>query len=103
MPLARSASKQLAPAPETAASAVVPQVAAKTRRLSYKEQRELESMPDKIQRLEVEQSTIQTAMSDANWFTRDPAQASAGLERLQSLAAELAQAYARWDALEALS
>jgi ABC transport system ATP-binding/permease protein len=86
------------PAPTIAA---VPKPAAKARRLSYKEQRELESMPDLIQKLEVEQSTLTTSLADPGLFKQDPAQAAAVMARLQAIAAELEKAYARWDALEA--
>jgi ABC transport system ATP-binding/permease protein len=77
--------------------------ATKGRRLSYKEQRELEGMPDKIQGLEAEQLTLTASVADPDWYKRDPAQAAAALQRLQSLSSELELAYARWDALEAQS
>jgi ATP-binding cassette subfamily F protein uup len=72
----------------------------KARRLSYKDQRELEAMPEKIQRLETEQLQLQTAISDPDLFKDDPARGTAALQRLQSLTAELENAYSRWDALE---
>ena len=74
--------------------------AAKARRLSYKDQRELEAMPGKIQTLEAEQLRLQAAIGDPNLFKRDPAAGAAALQRLQALAAELESAYSRWDALE---
>ncbi len=83
------------PAPTATATA-----APKGRRLSYKDQRELAAMPDKIQRLEAEQMQLQAAIGDPNLFKNDPARAEAALQRLQSLAAELESAYSRWDALE---
>jgi len=70
------------------------------RKRSYKEQRELDSIPQRIQALETVQGELQGALADPKFFRQNPAEASAALERLQSLAAELEAAYARWDALE---
>jgi ATP-binding cassette subfamily F protein uup len=70
------------------------------RKRSYKEQRELDSIPERIQALEIVQGELQGALADPQFFRQNPAEASAALERLQSLAAELEAAYARWDALE---
>jgi ABC transport system ATP-binding/permease protein len=75
----------------------------KPRKRSYKEQRELDSMPETIQALETEQGALQGALADPTLFRQSPAQASAALERLQALAKELEAAYARWDALESPS
>ncbi|MGC1386580.1 MAG: ATP-binding cassette domain-containing protein [Steroidobacteraceae bacterium] len=72
----------------------------KARKRSYHEQRELDSMPQRIQALETLQEQLQGALADPKFFRESPAQAGAALERLQALAAELESAYARWDALE---
>jgi ATP-binding cassette subfamily F protein uup len=82
------------------AAAPVPAAAPKARRMSYKEQRELAAMPEKIQRLEAEQLQLRATIADPNLFKDDPARGTAALQRLESLAAELETAYARWDALE---
>ena len=82
------------------AAAPVPAAAPKARRMSYKAQRELAAMPEKIQRLEAEQLQLQATIADPNLFKDDPARGTAALQRLESLAAELETAYARWDALE---
>ena len=71
------------------------------RRLSYHEQRELQSIPELIQRLESEEAELQALVNDPELFRRDPARAAAALQRLTSLPQELAAAYARWEALEA--
>jgi ATP-binding cassette subfamily F protein uup len=72
----------------------------KPRKRSYNEQRELDSMPERIQALETLQGELQGALADPKFFRQSPAEASAALERLQSLVAELEAAYARWDVLE---
>jgi ABC transport system ATP-binding/permease protein len=74
--------------------------APKARRLSYKDQRELAALPEKIQRLEAEQLQLQTAIADPALFQANDQRGSAALQRLQTLAAELENAYSRWDALE---
>jgi ATP-binding cassette subfamily F protein uup len=84
------------------AGSSAPQAARVTRRLSYKEQRELEGLPDAIQRLEREQAQLQSLLNEADCFKRDPQAASAAIERLGALAAELEAAYARWDSLESM-
>ena len=95
----RKVSAQLVARAPAAAPAAAP-AQSKARRLSYKEQRELAAMPEKIQRLEAEQLQLQAAIADPNLFKDDPAQGTVALQRLQSLAAELENAYSRWDALE---
>ncbi len=72
----------------------------KARRRSYKEQQELAEMPERISRLEAEQLRLQTAIADPSLFQGNSERGKAALQRLQSLAVELENAYARWDALE---
>jgi ABC transport system ATP-binding/permease protein len=107
VPLAEVPSAKAPPAKVRAAHAPVdPPAAARgnttLRKRSYKEQRELDALPDRIQRLEAEQSAVQAALSDPQLFRQSPAEAGAALGRLQELAQELEAAYARWDALESL-
>ncbi len=73
---------------------------AKPRRLSYKDQRELETLPSKIQLLEEERTVLQLAIGDPDLFRQAPARAAATVQRLDGLAKELEAAYARWEALE---
>jgi ATP-binding cassette subfamily F protein uup len=69
-------------------------------RRPYKEQRELDALPGRIQLLEAEQRELQQAISDPALFRRQPAEAGAVLKRLQALELEIESAYARWDTLE---
>jgi ABC transport system ATP-binding/permease protein len=85
------------------AAAAAERAVPKARRLSYKDQRELEGMPEKIQRLEAEQSQLQTAIADPTLFQGSSARGTDALQRLQALATELENAYSRWDALESES
>jgi ATP-binding cassette subfamily F protein uup len=73
---------------------------AKPRKLSFNEQRELKSLPAVIERLEAEQKSLQSSLSDPAWFRESPAQARTAAARLQELMPELEAAYERWAALE---
>jgi len=96
-----------APGSATPGSSAAPVLAvpgpeqSKPRRLSYNEQRELAAMPEKIHRLEAEQLELQAAIADPALFQGNDQRGAAALQRLQSLAAELESAYARWEALDA--
>jgi ATP-binding cassette subfamily F protein uup len=72
----------------------------KPRRLSYKDQRELELLPAKIESLEREQVQLQQQIADPVWFRADNERSTLSLKRLQALQGELEAAYARWDQLE---
>ena len=90
---AAASSDEAAPQPKAAARAA-------GRRLSYNEQRELAAAPQKIQQLESERAELELNIADPGFFTADPKRAAAALERLELLAAELENAYARWEELE---
>ena len=69
-------------------------------KLSYKEKRELESLPEKIETLETEKTRLHDEMSDPEYFKRDPAEISKASDRLKTIEAELEDSFARWDELE---
>ena len=83
-----------------AVPAGVANAAAKPRKLSYKEQRELEALPQTIQRLESEQSALTAAIGDPELFRRSPADATVAVQRLEVVVRELETAFARWEVLE---
>jgi len=70
------------------------------RKLSYKLQRELEQLPALIERLETEQETLQQAMLQPDYFSRDKTAIASDQLRLKEIGSELEQAYARWEELE---
>ncbi|MCW9057513.1 MAG: ATP-binding cassette domain-containing protein [Gammaproteobacteria bacterium] len=76
-----------------------PTPASKPRKRSYKEQRELEELPKRIEALEAEQETLHARLADPTLY-QEGAQAGGVQARLAELETELQQAYARWDALE---
>jgi ABC transport system ATP-binding/permease protein len=69
-------------------------------KLSYKEQRELESLPARIEALEAEQAEFHIRMGEAAFYRQPGAIITAALERLEALRNELEECYARWQALE---
>jgi ABC transport system ATP-binding/permease protein len=87
-------------APRPPPAVTPPPTAPKLKRLSYNEQRELKELPEKIQRLEVEQAQLTALISDPAVFERSNDDSNRALQRLQVLAAELESAYVRWDTLE---
>jgi ATP-binding cassette subfamily F protein uup len=66
------------------------------RKLSYKEQRELESLPAKIESLEKEIAEIESALGDPSIYSKDPSRAAALADRLEPAKAELDEAETRW-------
>jgi len=72
-------------------------------RLSYKEQRELEALPGKIDALETEQATLAAQLSDPQTYRETGTDARAMAARHAAIEAELAECLERWEALEARS
>jgi len=75
--------------------------AAARRKLSYKEQRELEALPATIDALEAEQQKIAQALADGSLFARDHHKATALTQRSAEIEDALMQALERWEALGA--
>lgn len=73
----------------------------KARKLSYKEQSELEKLPAKIEEWESEQKALQTQMTNADFYQQDNDIITNVQQKLAELEAKLAKAYARWEELEA--
>ena len=99
---ATDAAKAAAKAPEPAkpASTTAPAVAPPKRKLSYKDQRELDELPARIEALETKIAEMTEAMNDAAFYQRDHAAVTAHNAALATAHAELEQAYARWQALD---
>jgi len=73
------------------------------RKLRYKEQRELESLPGEIQGLEAEQTALNARLGDSGFYQLDKNEITAVLKRIEELKTSLESAYARWEALENIS
>ena len=73
-------------------------------KLSYKETRELESLPQAIEAMEEEKERLLAELSSPEFYAgRDQAKIVAANERLETLEKDLDLAYHRWDELESLS
>jgi len=71
------------------------------RRLGYKERRELEASPGRIDALEAEQRAIEAELADGTLYGRDPQRAQTLAERHGAIEAALMEALERWEALSA--
>ena len=77
------------------------QAAGKARKLSYKEQRELDQLPDRIDELEQQQRELESAIAEAGFYSRPPDEVDNTLRELSSVQAALELAVERWAELEA--
>jgi ATP-binding cassette subfamily F protein uup len=75
--------------------------AQRTVKLSFKEQRELDTLPATIAALEAEQKTIGAQLEDGSIFARDAQEGTRLTERYAAIDDELFAALERWEALEA--
>mgnify|MGYP000238684122 CR=1 FL=1 len=99
--LATAASAASAPAAGTGTSASGPTpVPSAKRKLSFKEQRELDTLPARIEQLEAEQAQLQEQISASDFYTQPQAKVAVVLARLEELAKLLDTSYARWQQLD---
>jgi ATP-binding cassette subfamily F protein uup len=93
-----AAAKPVAPQPRPAAPpAEKPKAASK---LSYKDARELEELPKRIEALEQEQIEITAHFADGSIFRTDPKRAKQLQARSEEIEAQVLAAMARWEELE---
>jgi ATP-binding cassette subfamily F protein uup len=99
---------QLAKQEQTASLAAVPlapvasaAAPAKTRKLSFKEQRELDGLPALISALETEQKEATEALADGSLYAIDNARAMKLATRSAQIDEELMTALERWETLGA--
>jgi ABC transport system ATP-binding/permease protein len=98
------------PAPDTSSARAgasripetpVPQRASSAAKLSNKEQRELHTLPARIEALEQEQATLRAELADGSLYGRDPQRASELHKRDAAIEEELMDVLTRWEALSA--
>ena len=92
-PKAGASAARATAAPATAAPA------AKPRKLSYKEQRELDDLPKRIEALEAEQKSLGQLLADGAIYTTDPSAAAEAQARYAKTDDELLNALERWELL----
>jgi ATP-binding cassette subfamily F protein uup len=74
----------------------------RARKISFKEERELDGMPDLIAGLEAEQTRLQETLADPEFYKTAGAETVAINLRLEALEHELEAAFLRWEELETL-
>src|SRR5690606_27169570 len=82
------------------APAAPPAPAPTRRKLSYKDARELEQLPLRIEQLESEIASMTAAMADPKFYQGDAGAVAAHGARLGELQKTLDEVYMRWQALE---
>jgi ATP-binding cassette subfamily F protein uup len=92
--------KPVAPKAAAPAAPVTATAAAPKRKLSYKEQRELESLPAEIEKLELEQRQLAQKMGGADYHRAAPAEMRRDGERAVELERLVAERTERWITLE---
>ncbi len=70
------------------------------KKLSYKEQRELDALPARIESLESEQAALNARIAGPEFYKDAPDDIRAALARADDLDREIADAYTRWHELE---
>lgn len=101
--------KQHAPAPEKKPAESVkkekpaPQTNNKKKKLSFKEQQELNNLPQHIEDLETKQTQLTALTNSAEFYKQDQKTVALTLDELTQLATILEQLYARWDELEEIA
>jgi ATP-binding cassette subfamily F protein uup len=73
---------------------------ARVRKLGFKEQRELQELPARIEALETEQAALAAKMADVDYFRQDARVLRADQERVQAIEAGLLELLERWEILE---
>ncbi|RMH90879.1 ATP-binding cassette domain-containing protein [Lysobacter pythonis] len=98
----RPPSPEARPAREAAArnEAAAPMPPLAKKKLSYKDARELEALPGRIEALEARIAEHGERMNDPGYFQRDAAKVQADNALLAAMQAELEAAYERWQALD---
>ncbi|QBQ98153.1 ATP-binding cassette domain-containing protein [Paraburkholderia pallida] len=94
------APKEAAPAAAAPKESAAGRNAQRTVKLSFKEQRELEELPKRIEALETEQKEIGAKIEDGSIFAKDAQEGTRLTERYAQIDEELLMALERWEELE---
>ncbi len=72
------------------------------RKLSFKEMKELESLPAQIESLDAQQAEIIKMMEDPDFYKKDPAEIVRIKSELEKVSENLSKTFQRWESLESL-
>jgi ATP-binding cassette subfamily F protein uup len=89
-------------APRAEVSAEQPEAvqAGRPKKLSYRDKRELEELPGRIEALEGEQRALSEKIADPDFYKQSAAAINEVLARAEAVERELVALYARWDTLD---
>ncbi|MGB8278597.1 MAG: ABC-F family ATP-binding cassette domain-containing protein [Methylovirgula sp.] len=99
---AKPAPERVAAKPKTSAPPMAAKEAKPKRKLSFNEKHALETLPLRIDELQVTAARLKAALADADLYARDPARFAKTSEALAKVEADLAKAEEDWLALEIL-
>ncbi len=74
----------------------------KREKLSYKDQRELDALPQRIEALEAQLTELQSQLSDPDLYRTQGERIAALQQQMAGVQQELDQAYERWETLESM-
>ena len=97
----RSRAERPAPKPAKEKPKAEPPISpeSRPRKLSFKEQRELDALPERIDALEAEQTALAARLADPALYQSAPQEVTGIRDRLAAIESELGVALARWEAL----
>ena len=90
-------------APPAASKQEKPASTVKKKKLSFKEQQELDKLPALIEELESKQAALTQQIATPEFYKKDQLAIAKTLDELKAIEAQLQQSYQRWDELEALT
>ncbi len=102
-PAAPKAEKSTEKSADKAAAPKTEAKPAAKKKLSFKEQRELEQLPARIEALETAMVALQAAMGTAEFYQQNASAITAKQQELQTLETQLEQAFTQWEMLEQLA
>ncbi len=91
------------PVEKTAAKPLTTKSAAAGKKMSYKQKRELEQLPTRMEQLEAEIAKLHATMAVPDYYQQPGEQIAADAEKLASFQTQLDSAFLRWEELEAMS
>jgi ATP-binding cassette subfamily F protein uup len=77
-----------------------PEPVSGSKKLSYRERLELESLPARIETIEAERARLDATIAGAEFYKESPSAITGVLERAEAVRAELDVLYRRWDELD---
>jgi len=100
---ARKAQEKLAERQAASTQSTKSESDKRRQKLSYKLQRELDSLPATIESLEGKIATFEAQMGEPDFYQQDSETVTAAIEALSATQAELDRAMERWMELEAMA